>query len=141
MIQDMTNSENCTMKVQCLLLKFISCCIARDPRMLNMKMFTSNAEIIQINKNSEFAGHVQIKLAWIPEAPDCSLVVKNIIVGRNFSQLFEVEPEHCVVKMGITCQNLTNHSNMPESGHWLLIGCVKQLDASRGQRSRFSGGL
>ena len=29
---------------------------------------------------------------------------------RSFSQLVEVEPKHCAVKMGIICQNLTNHS-------------------------------
>ena len=58
------------MKVQCLLRKFTSCCIARDMRMLHIKMFIGNAvqEIIQTNKNGEFAGHVQIKLPWIPEA-------------------------------------------------------------------------
>ena len=73
--------------------------------MLHIKMFISNAvqEIIQTNKNGEFAGYVQIKLPWISEA------VQRITVGRSFSQLFEVEPEHCVVKMGITCQDLTNH--------------------------------
>ena len=30
-------------------------------------------------------------------------------VRRSFSQLVKVEPKRCVVKMGITCQNLTNH--------------------------------
>ena len=50
------------MEVQCLLQKFTSCCIAMDVRMLHIKMFIGNAvqEIIQINKNVEFAGHVQI---------------------------------------------------------------------------------
>ena len=33
------------MKVQCLLQKFTSCCIARDPRMLHIKMFISRAVI------------------------------------------------------------------------------------------------
>ena len=58
------------MKVQCLLQKFTSCCIASDLRMLHIKMFISNAvqEIIKTNKNGEFAGHVQIKLPCIPEA-------------------------------------------------------------------------
>ena len=79
--------------------------------MLHIKMFISNAvqETIQTNKNGEFAGDVQIKLPGIPEAPGCSLVVERITVGRSFSQLFEVEPKHCVVKMGITCQDLTNY--------------------------------
>ena len=46
------------MKVQCLLQKFTSCCIARDLRMLHITMFIGNAvqEIIQTNKNGEFAG-------------------------------------------------------------------------------------
>ena len=66
-------------------------------------------EIIQINKNGEFAGHVQIKLLWIPEAPGCSLVVEHVTVCRSFSQLSQVEPKHCLVKMGITCQDSTNH--------------------------------
>ena len=30
-------------------------------------------------------------------------------VRRSFSQLAEVEPKHCAVKMGITCQNFTNY--------------------------------
>ena len=99
------------MKVECLPQKFTSCCIARDLRMLHIKLFISNAvqEIIQTNKNGEFAGHVQIKLPWIPEVPGCSLVLERITVGRSFSQLFEVEPKHCVVKIGTTCQDLTNH--------------------------------
>ena len=82
------------MKVQCLLQKLTSCCIARDLRMLHIKMFIGNAvqEIIQTNKNGEFAGHVQIKLPWIPEVPGCSLVVERITIGRSFSQPFEVEP-------------------------------------------------
>ena len=42
-------------------------------------------------KNGELAGHVQVKLPWIPEALGCSLVVERIIVGSSFSQLFEVE--------------------------------------------------
>ena len=52
------------MKVQCLLQKFTSCCIARDLRMLHIKMFISNSvqEIIQTNKNGKFSVHVQIKL-------------------------------------------------------------------------------
>ena len=50
-------------------------------------------ETIQTNKNGEFAGHVQLKLPWIPEAP--GLVVERITVGHSFSQLSEVEPEHC----------------------------------------------
>ena len=99
------------MKVQCLLQKFTSCRIARDLRMLHIKMFIGYAvqEIIQTNKNGEFAGHVQMKLPWIPKVPGCSLLAERIAVGRSFSQLIEVEPKHCVVKMGITCQDLTNH--------------------------------
>ena len=79
--------------------------------MLHIKMFINNAvqEIIQTKKNSEFAGHVQTKLSWIQEVPGCRLVVEHITVEPSFSQLFEVEPKHCVVKMGITCQDLTNH--------------------------------
>ena len=74
------------MKVQCLLLKFTSCNIARDLSMLHIKMFISNVvqESILINKNGEFSGHVQIKLPWIPEAHGCSLVVEHITVGRSF---------------------------------------------------------
>ena len=74
-------------------------------------MFIINAvqEIIQTNKNGEFAGHVQIKLPWIPEDPGCSLVVAHITVGCSFSLLSEVEPTHCVLKIGITCQDLANH--------------------------------
>ena len=47
-------------KVQVQLQKFTSCCIAWDLRMLHVKMFIGNAEqeIIQTNKNGEFAGHV-----------------------------------------------------------------------------------
>ena len=77
------------MTVQFLLLKFTSCCIARDLRTLHVKMFIGNAaqEIIQINKNGEFAGQVQIKLpCWIPEVPGCSLVVQCITVGRSYSK-------------------------------------------------------
>ena len=39
--------------------------------MLHVKMFISNAvqEIIQTNKNGEFADHVKIKLPWVSEAP------------------------------------------------------------------------
>ena len=68
-------------------------------RMLHIKMCNSNTvqEIIQKNKNGEFAGHVQIKLSRIPEVPGCSLVVEHITVGRSFSQLSEVEPKRCVV--------------------------------------------
>ena len=53
------------MKVQCLLQKFTSCCIAGVLRMLHIKMFISNAvqKIIQTDKNGEFAGYVQIKQA------------------------------------------------------------------------------
>ena len=73
-------------------------------------MFISNAvqEIVQTNKTGELAGHVQIKPPWIPEDPGCSLV-ERITVGPSFSQLFEVEPKHCVVKMGITCHDLPNN--------------------------------
>ena len=48
------------MKIRCLLQKFTSCCIARDLRMLHIKMFIGNVvqKIIQTNKNGEFAGHV-----------------------------------------------------------------------------------
>ena len=62
------------MKIQCLLQKFTLCCIAQDMRMLHVKMFISDAvqEVIQ-NKNREFAGHVQLKLPWIPEIPGRSL--------------------------------------------------------------------
>ena len=101
------------MKVHYLLQKFTSCCIARYMRMLHiLKMFIGNAiqEIIQTDKNSGFAGHVHFKIPWIPEASGCSLVVEHITVGRSFSQLFEVKPKHCIVKMGITCQDLTSHS-------------------------------
>ena len=67
--------------------KFTSCSIAGDLRMLHVKMFIINGvqEIIRTNKNGEFAGHVQIKLPWIPEAPGCSLGIEHITVGRSFS--------------------------------------------------------
>ena len=106
------------MKAQCLLQKFTSCCIARDMRMLHIKMFLSNAvqKIIQTNKNVEFAGQVQRELPWIPEAPGCCLLVEHITVGRSFSQLFEVEPKHCVVKVGIICQDLINHRKSQSTG-------------------------
>ena len=99
------------MKVQCLLQKFTSCSIARDLRMLHIKIFISNAvqETIQTYKNGEFAGHVQIKLPWIPEAPGCSLVVEHITIGRSSSELFEVEPKDCVAETRITCMDLANH--------------------------------
>ena len=59
------------MKVQCLLQKFTSCGIVRDLRMLHIKMFISNAvqEIIQTNKNREFAGHLQIKTTLDSRGP------------------------------------------------------------------------
>ena len=84
------------MKVQCLLQKFTSCCIARDLRMLHIKMFIGNAvqEIIQTNKNGKFADHVQIKLPRIPGVPGCSLVIKRNIVRRSCSKPFEVEPKY-----------------------------------------------
>ena len=75
------------MKIQCLAQKFTSCCIARGMRMIHINMFISNAVqiiIIQTNKNCEFAGKMQIKLIWIPEALGCSLVVEPITVGRSF---------------------------------------------------------
>ena len=55
------------MRVECLLQKFTSCCIARDMRVLHSEMFICNAvqEITQTNKNGEFAGHVQIKFPWL----------------------------------------------------------------------------
>ena len=60
--------------------------MARDLRALQVKMFISNAiqEIIQTNDNGEFAGHVKIKLPWVPEAPGCSLVTEHITVGSSF---------------------------------------------------------
>ena len=102
------------MKIPCFLQKFTSCCIARDLRMLHIKIFINNAvpEIIQTNKNGESAGHMQIKLPWIQEALGRSLVLQHIMVGRSFSQLFEVKP--CVVKVGITCQDSTQSQNIPE---------------------------
>ena len=117
------------MKVQCLLQKFTLGCIARDMRMLHIEMFISNAvqEIIQTNKNDV---HVQIKLPWIPEAPGRSLVS----VGRSFSQLIEMKQKHCVAKMGITCQDLTN---LRISQNWILpsdwmrktTGCLSEPEA------------
>ena len=96
--------------------------------MLHIKMFITNAvqEIIQTNKNVEFAGRVQIKLPWIPEAPGCSLVVEHITVGRSFSQLFEVEPEHCVLRMAITLSRFDQSQNISELIYWLLIGCLAE---------------
>ena len=90
-------------------------------------------ETIQTNKNGEFAGDVQLKLPWIPEAP--GLVVERITVGHSFSQLSEVEPEHC--KNGNQLSRFDQSQSIPESRYGLLIGCVKQLDASRNHRSRF----
>ena len=53
------------MKLQRFLQKFTSCFIARDLRMLYIQTFISNTvqNIIQTNKNGEFAGHAQIKQA------------------------------------------------------------------------------
>ena len=99
------------MEFQCLLQKFTSCCIARDIRMLHNKMFIINAvqKIIQTSQNGGFAGQVHRKLPRIPEAPCSSLFVEHTTIGRSFSQLLKVEPEYFVAKMGITCQDLTNH--------------------------------
>ena len=102
------------MKVQCFLQKFTLCCTARDLRMLQIKIFISNSaqEIIQTNKNGGFASHMQIKLPTTLDSRGpwlYSLVVEHITVRRSCSQLFEVEQKHCVVNMGITCQDLTNH--------------------------------
>ena len=44
------------MEGRCLLHNFISCCIARDLRVSNIKML-----ITTTNENGEFAGHMQIK--------------------------------------------------------------------------------
>ena len=106
--------------------------------MLQIKMFISNAvqQVIQTNKNGEFAGQVQIKLPRIPEAPGCSLVVEHITVGRSFSQLFEVEPKHCVVKMRITCQDLTSHRISQNPG--TTTGCLTEPEVPF---FRFSRGL
>ena len=73
------------------------CCLESEDA--TYKMFNSNAvqEIIQTSKNGEFADHVEIKLSWILEAPGCNPVVERITVSRSFSQIFEVEPNHCVV--------------------------------------------
>ena len=51
------------MRAQCLLQKFTSCCIARDLRMLHIKMFVSNVVLKSYanKQNAEFPGHVQIK--------------------------------------------------------------------------------
>ena len=115
--------------------------------MLHIKMFIDNAvqEIIKINKNGEFAGHVQIKLPWIPEVPGCSIVAKCIAVGGTFSQLFEVEPKHYVVKMGITCQDLTKTiAEYPRIGilasDWMrkTTGCLTEPEVPF---CRFSRGL
>ena len=87
-------------------------------------MFNSNAvpEIIQTNTNSEFAGHVKIKLPWILNASSCMQVAEHITGGRSFSQLFEVEPKHCAVKMGITCQDLTNYRISQNQDTGFLFG-------------------
>ena len=78
--------------------------------MLHIKMFISNAaqEIIQTNKNGEFAGHMQIKLLCVQR----SLAVVwsyHCMLAVFHSYLKYVEPEHCVVKIRITYQDLTNH--------------------------------
>ena len=121
------------MKVHCLLLKFTSCCIARDLRMLHIKIFISKAvqEIIQTNRIGEFAGLVQTKLPWIPEAYGFSLVAEHITVGRSLSQLFHMEPKHCVVKMGspVKIWPITKYPR---------IGILASDWIPRGTRSRFS---
>ena len=100
-----------------------------------LKMFISNAvqEVIQANKIGEFAGHVQIKLPWIPEAPGCSLVIEHITVGRNFSQLFEVEQKHSVVQMGITYQDLISEYTRIGilASDWMrkTTGCLTEPEA------------
>ena len=128
-----TRFNSSKMKVQCFLQKCTLCCIARDLRMLHIKIFIINAvEEILLTKNGEFSDHVQPKLLWIPEAPGCSLVVEHIALGRSFSWYTKT----------LCCKNLDHLSrfdqsqNIPKSGYWLLIGCVKQLEASRNQRSR-----
>ena len=128
------------LKVQCLLQKFTSCCIAQDLRMLHIKMLISSAEqeTIQTNKTGEFAGHAQIKLPWIQEATVCSSVVEHITVCCSFSQLFEVEPKHCLVKNGDHLSIVDQSHNIPQSRYWILIGYVKQTNASRNQSFRFS---
>ena len=126
------------MQVHCLLQKSTSCCITWDMRMLHIKMFISNAvqEIKQTNNNGQFAGCVQIKPPWIPEAPGCSLVVAHITCR---SQLLTAISSGAKT---LCCKNGGHLSifdwNIPESGYWLLTGCIKQLYASRNQRSRFS---
>ena len=40
-------------------------------------------------------------------------------------------------KNGNHLSRLDQSQNIPESGYWLLIGYVEQLDTSRNQRSRF----
>ena len=99
------------MKVQCLPQKFTSCCIARD-----------------LNKNSQFAGHVQIKLPWIPEVTGCSLVGEC----HRRSQLLEVEPKHC-------CKNLTSH-RISQNSDWMrkTTGCLTEPEVPF---FRFSRGL
>ena len=58
-------------------------------------------------------------------------------VCHSFSQPFEVEPRHFVVKNGDHLSKFDQSQNISESRYWLLIGFVKQLDSSRNQRSGF----
>ena len=108
------------MKVQCVVQKFTSCCIAQDLKMLHIKVFISNAVKEVIQANSEFASYVQMKLLWIPEGPGCSLVVEHITVGCSFLQLFEVEPKHYVLKMGwgstVRIWPITEYPRFPGGG-------------------------
>ena len=59
------------------------------------------------------------------------LVVEHITVGCSFSQLFVVEPKPCVVNMGITFQDLTNHrisQDQDLASHWMhkTTGCLAE---------------
>ena len=107
--------------------------------MLHSKMLIINEvqETIQTNKNGEFAGHMQIRLSWIPEAPSCSLVVEHItVVGRSFSQLFEVDPKHCVVKWGSPVKILPRGTRSPVFSVFLgTFGIQDNLTVTKKQRN------
>ena len=75
--------------------------------MLHIKMFVSNAvqEIIQTNKNGEFPGRLQIKTTLDSRGP----WRKTNPLGSQLLTAFSIGAKHCVVEMGIACQDLTNH--------------------------------
>ena len=65
-------------------------------------------------------GVIRLSIIYL-SGTDLLLMYSRRTGHRSFSQLVKVEPKHCVVKMGITCQNLTSHriSQNRDTGFWL----------------------